>query len=141
MPRETVHVLLIDDNDVDVEGVRRAFRKHRFAAPLIVARDGHEGLELLREGRVPRPHVVLLDLNMPGMGGLEFLARLRADPATRDTVVFVQTTSKRDEDVVASHRQNVAGYFVKSELGVGLAKLVELLRAYLRVVTLPVGGA
>lgn len=68
----TIHVLLVDDNEVDVEAVRRAFEKHRIANPIIVASDGVEALEKLRAGEVPRPYLILLDLNMPRMTGIEY---------------------------------------------------------------------
>lgn len=139
----TVQVLLVEDNDVDREAVRRAFRQHRIANPIHAARDGLEALEVLRgdvERRaLRRPYVVLLDLNMPRMDGIELLRELRADPALRDSVVFVLTTSKADEDRTAAYDLNVAGYICKSDVGTGFIRLVELLDHYWRVVVLPNG--
>ncbi|MEM9488664.1 MAG: response regulator, partial [Myxococcota bacterium] len=78
-----VTVLLVEDNEVDVEAVRRAFRKLRIANPIQVARDGLEALDRLRgQGEyetVPRPYLILLDLNLPRMSGIEFLRELRRD--------------------------------------------------------------
>jgi len=133
-----VKVLLVDDNDVDAEGVERAFRKHRILNPIIRARDGREALASLRSGAVIKPFIVLLDLNMPRMNGIEFLQELRADPTLHDSIVFVLTTSARDEDRAASYGFNVAGYVVKESVGEDFIKLLEMLGAYWRIVELPV---
>jgi CheY-like chemotaxis protein len=102
-----------------------------------VARDGQAALEALRDGSVRRPFLVLLDLNLPRMNGLEFLHALRADPELTDSVVFVLTTSRRDEDQTVAYRNHVAGYMVKSEVGESSKNLAALLTAYLRLVELP----
>ncbi len=140
MRKETVQVLLVEDNEVDVEAVRRAFDQHRISNPLLVARDGYAALEALRTGHVRRPYVILLDLNLPRMGGLELLEKLRSDPELSDSVVFVLTTSKRDEDKVASYHHHIAGYIVKGDVGAGFMDLMNLLGAYWRVVELPSTG-
>ena len=137
MRDQTVQVLLIEDNEVDIEAVRRAFDKHRIANPMLVARDGRAGLDALRSGQIRRPYVILLDLNLPRLSGLEFLRELRGDPRLGDSVVFVLTTSKRDEDKVSAYRHHVAGYMVKGEVGEGFLRLVDMLGAYWRIVQLP----
>ncbi len=136
----TVHILLVDDNDVDVEAALRAFRQKRIANPVVVARDGVEALEILRGvGRpaLPRPFLLLLDLAMPRMNGIELLEALRADADLHDSIVFVLTTSASDEDKVASYGHNVAGYIVKSEVGDGFIRLISLLDHYWRIVAFP----
>ncbi|MCA9624188.1 MAG: response regulator [Myxococcales bacterium] len=139
--QEVVSVLLVDDDDVDVMAVKRAFRKAKIANPLHVARDGLEGLAMLRgedgHDTIPRPYIIILDLNMPRMDGLEFLTELRNDPQHHDAVVFVLTTSKADEDRAASYDKNVAGYIVKSDVGEGFLNVTSLLDSYWRVVLLP----
>ena len=105
--------------------------------PLFRARDGVEALELLRSGAVARPYLILLDLNMPRMGGLEFIAEVRQDPRLSNSVVFVLTTSKSDEDLSAAYRSHVAGYIVKSEIGDSFGNLVQMLDAYWQIVELP----
>ncbi|MEM9490599.1 MAG: response regulator [Myxococcota bacterium] len=141
MSSKTVHILLVDDDDVDVMAVKRAFRKHRIANPITVARDGIEALAMLREEdgypSVPRPFIILLDINMPRMNGLQFLEELRGDPAIEDSVIFVLTTSRHDEDRIAAYKRHVAGYIVKTDIGNGFMKLVEMLDSYWRVVELP----
>lgn len=132
-----VHILLVDDDDVDAMAVRRALKKHRIANPLTVARDGLEALETLRSGSIPHPFIILLDLNMPRMNGLEFLEELRADPALKSSVVFVLTTSDEDRDIAAAYQQQVAGYILKSNVGPDFLRVLDLLGAYWRVVELP----
>lgn len=138
---KTVTVLLVDDDVVDVMAIQRAFKQRRIANPIVHANDGVEALEHLRgtggRAQIHRPFLVLLDLNMPRMGGLELLQHLRADPELRDSIVFVLTTSKADEDVVAAYGHNVAGYMVKSQVGEGFLRVTELLGAYWCVIQLP----
>ena len=109
-----LNVLLVDDDELDVMNVQRAFRKNNIQSPLTVAHDGLEGLARLRDGSVPAGRrLVLLDLNMPRMNGIEFLRELRADPALRSTSVVVLTTSGEDRDRVEAYDLNVAGYLIK----------------------------
>ena len=138
-PYKEVTILLVDDDDVDVMGVERALSNLKILNPIVRARDGIEGLALLRHpSAVQRPYIVLLDLNMPRMNGLEMLAQLREDPQLSSAVVFVLTTSKADEDKTIAYSKNIAGYIVKSRVGDGFLRVMEMLDHYWRVVELPV---
>ena len=138
METKVVNVLLVEDDEVDVMNVKRAFEKARIANPLHVARDGMEALELLRrDGEIPRPVIVLLDLNMPRMNGIEFLGKIREDEELRELIVFVLTTSKADEDMTAAYQKNVAGYIVKANLGGSFLEVVTMLDHYWRVIEFP----
>ena len=92
-----VNILLVEDDEVDVMAVKRALKTLKIANPFFRAADGIEALEMLRgtggKKQLPSPYIVLLDLNMPRMDGLEFLDELRQDPALHRSVVFVMTTS------------------------------------------------
>ena len=136
-----VTLLLVEDDLVDAEAIQRAFRQHRIANPFVVVRDGVEALAALRgepgAPEVPNPRVVLLDINMPRMNGIEFLEALRADPALARTVVFVLTTSDRSEDKVAAYDNHVAGYILKSRAGADFLEVTRLLKTYWRLVELP----
>lgn len=138
---EEVSILLVEDDDIDAKAVERAFRKLKLANPLYRTKNGQEALDLLSvdEGSalIKRPYIVLLDLNMPVMGGLEFLQAIREDDDLNDTIVFVLTTSSADEDRVAAYKENVAGYIIKSEVGDGFSQVIEMLDHYWRVVLLP----
>ena len=140
---ETVTILLVEDDEIDAEAIRRAFAKNKVANPLVVATDGLDALDHLRgkngKTAIPRPYLVLLDLNMPRMNGFEFLAELRADPEIADSIVFVLTTSDLDEDKVAAYDYQVAGYVVKSHVGKSFIEFATMVDAYWRVVEFPPG--
>jgi CheY-like chemotaxis protein len=137
----TVNLLLVDDDEVDVQGLKRAFAKSRIGNPITVARDGIEALEFLRgeNGRpqLPKPHLILLDLNMPRMNGLEFLEAIRADEDLKRSVVFMLTTSKAEEDRARAYDQHVAGYIVKQDPGNTFMQAVALMEHYWKIVEFP----
>ncbi len=138
MRPERVTVFVVDDNEVDVEVIRRSFARRGIPNRIVEAIDGIDALAKLRSGVVPSPYVVLLDINMPRMNGIEMLRELRADPDLRDAVVFVLTTSRADEDMVAAYDRHVAGYIVKGNAGPDFGEVPTLLDTYWRVVELPV---
>ena len=138
---ETVTILLVEDDEIDAEAIQRAFVKNKLANPLVIAKDGVEALEVLRgengKSKLCPPYLILLDLNMPRMNGLEFLTELRADPDIGDSIVFVLTTSDLDEDKVAAYGHRVAGYTVKSKVGGSFLALVTMVDAYWRIIEFP----
>ena len=137
----TVNLLLVDDDEVDVMGMKRAFAKSKIGNPIIVARDGIEALEILRgEGgraKLAKPHMILLDLNMPRMNGIEFLEAIRGDDDLKAAVVFMVTTSKAEEDKARAYGHNVAGYIIKQDPANTFLQAVSLLEHYWRIVELP----
>lgn len=139
--KDTVNVLLIEDDIIDIEGVKRAFEEKKIANPIWVAQDGIEGLEILRgengKQRIPSPYLILLDINMPRMNGFEFLDEIRSDDKLKNSVVFMLTTSSDDEDMAHAYAKNIAGYIVKHTAGEGFLEAVSLLDHYWRVVELP----
>src|ERR1700734_2385200 len=96
-----VSILIVDDDEIDARAVERALRQQRIANPVYTAVNGQEGLAMLRgEGgraKVPRPYLILLDLNMPRMNGLQFLRELRGDSNFTESIVFVLTRCRPDE--------------------------------------------
>jgi len=102
--------------------------------------DGVEALAMLRQ-RTPtplqRPYIVLLDLKMPRMGGLQFLKELRSDDTLRRTVVFVLSTSNSEEDRRQAYDAGVAGYLSKNQSGGDFGRVLQMLRYYLDIVDLP----
>lgn len=138
---QSVTILLVEDDPVDVEAIRRAFAKHRIANPLICARDGIEALKLLRGedgvSRLARPYIVLLDLNMPRMNGFEFLEEVRNDDSLKSSVVFVLTTSDLDRDRAKAYQKQIAGYIVKDQVGDEFVHLVNMLGSYWNIVMFP----
>ena len=111
---ENEPILHIEDYDIDVENLARAFQRCEIKNELVVANNGLEGLAYLRDETKPNPKIILLDLNMPVMNGIEFLKNLRNDPLLRKISVFVLSTSDQEKDILESYSFNVAGYFVKS---------------------------
>lgn len=111
-----VNIFLVEDDLGDAKAIRRAFQKAGAANSFILARNGEEALQILQtaDGCGQDRNLILLDLNMPRMNGLEFLEALRNDANLKSTVVFVLTTSDDRRDVEAAFRFNVAGYFLKS---------------------------
>lgn len=138
MNSRALNILLVDDDEVDVMNVRRAFRTRGIAHPLHVAGGGPEGLEMLRSGSVPAGRrLVLLDLNMPRMNGIEFLRVLRADAELASTPVVVLTTSNDDRDRVEAFNLNVAGYILKPVTFQSFCEAMTTLDRYWSLVELP----
>ena len=106
-------ILLIEDDEVDVMTVRRSFKDLGIENPLHQVSDGEEGLAFLRDPANPKPALILLDLNMPRMNGVEFLAIVKQDPLLKRIPVVVLTTSQEETDRLRSFDENVSGYMVK----------------------------
>lgn len=133
-----VTLLIVDDDDIDAIALERALRRLRLLNTTHRARDGLEALNLLRSGEISTPYIILLDLNMPRMNGLEFLKALRADQMLTHAVVFVLTTSKSDQDLVAAYREHIAGYVLKQHMDRDFLEVIGLIEHYWRLVELPV---
>ena len=136
-------IFLVEDDDVDAKAVQRSFVKAKIQNPVVRAVDGLEALEILKgtseKPKLEHPYLLLVDINMPRLNGIELIEALRSDEALRSAVVFVLTTSKRDEDRMAAYNLNVAGYIVKQNAGEDFLKLVDLLSSYCSVIELPLG--
>ena len=111
--QKLVNILLVEDDEVDVMNVKRAFSKNNIKNDLYVAGNGVEALEMLRGSIVPLPRIIILDINMPKMNGIEFLKELRMDENLKNISVFVMTTSNEDSDKINAYNLNVAGYILK----------------------------
>jgi hypothetical protein len=141
MSDRRLNILLVDDDELNVLNVQRALRKNNISNALYVASNGVEALDILRDnGATPMPsdrRIVLLDLNMPRMGGIEFLRHVRADPQLRRTTVVVLSSSDEESDKVAAYTLNVAGYIVKPVTMNGFVEIMETLNKYWTVSELP----
>lgn len=118
MKDKIVNILLVEDDYLDIMNVERELKKINITHPIHVARNGKEALDLLRgtggaKKISPAPSVILLDINMPKMNGLEFLAELRREPEFSHIPVFIMTTSNEETDRMAAQRLHVDGYIVK----------------------------
>jgi CheY-like chemotaxis protein len=133
-----LNILLVEDDEVDVMNVKRAFQKAHITNPLFVAGNGLEALEMLRGSEIPKQRrLVLLDLNMPRMNGIEFLRELRKDPELSATPVVVLTTSTMDRDKFEAYNLNIAGYLVKPVTFSDFVELMTTLNKYWALVELP----
>ncbi|WP_182870021.1 response regulator [Rhodopirellula sp. JC639] len=130
-------LVVVEDDFVDLEIVKRGVAKRQMEVDILNAADGNAALDLLRSDRLTDQQrsqlIVLLDINMPGMNGHQFLDAIRADEAFRRTTVFILTTSDHPRDITRAYDRNVAGYFLKSNVG----GLLETLSLYLRHVKSP----
>ncbi len=141
MTNGMLSILLIEDDDVAAESLQRNLRKQGVDFPVVWAEDGIIALEILRgehpSKQLTPPSLILLDLNLPRMNGLEFIGELRADRDLSRNVVFVLTTSDAACDRHRAYQGHVAGYMVKSAVGPQFAKLARLIAAYGNSVVLP----
>ena len=144
-PERTVNILLAEDDQIDQKAFLRALDKLRIKNPVTIARDGLEAWEILKglNGKPPlgRPNLLVLDINMPRMNGLELLERIREDAELHDSIVFMLTTSNDEEDKIEAFNLNVAGYMLKSDIGQSFVKAVELVDNYWRVMEFPSGSS
>jgi hypothetical protein len=109
------HILLVEDNPMDVDLTKRAFTRRRVLNPIEVARDGEEALACMEKWDLgdPPPVVILLDLKLPKVDGLEVLRRLKQHPQYQKIPVVILTTSAEDRDIQTAYRMGVNSYIVK----------------------------
>jgi CheY-like chemotaxis protein len=117
--------MLVEDDTVDAMTVKRALKDLKVLNPLVRAGNGEEALVYLRDDNNVKPCVILLDLNMPKMNGIEFLKVAKADEKLRRIPAIVLTTSKDDQDRIQTFQFNVAGFIVKP---VDYKKFVDAVR-------------
>ena len=129
MNYSTMPILLVEDDHIDVMNVQRAFKKNNITNPLHIAFNGVDALNMLKgnEGKPklnPIPKIILTDINMPKMNGIEFIKELRKDPELSAISVFVLSTSNDENDKIEAYKLNVAGYILKP---VSFEKFVNLI--------------
>lgn len=118
-------ILLAEDDRIDQKSVQRAFKDLQITNPLIVVQNGEEALEFLHDSDKPIPCLILLDLRMPVMDGLECLEKIKQDDALRVIPVVILTTSEEDHDTLRSFELGAAGYMVKP---VNYEKFIRVIR-------------
>lgn len=135
--KQPINILIVDDNEIDIEAVQRAFKKAYITNPLHKASDGVEALEMLcgQNGRIKltQPCIILLDINMPRMDGITMLGKLRNHETLKQNIVFMLTTSARNKDLMQTYDLSIAGYIVKENL----KELTNILNTYCHINKFP----
>jgi len=137
----SIRILLVEDDDGDAMAVERTFRMPRIAQSIVRAGDGIEALQMLKgtdgHPRLRKPYLLLVDLNLPRMNGIQLITAIRQDHELHDAVIFILTTSNRQQDKSAAYALNVAGYVLKEKAGEDLRSLFRLVDGYRSLVELP----
>ena len=139
--RSSKPILLVEDDHVDAITVRRALRDLNVPNDIVHQLDGEDALEYLRSSDNKRPCVILLDLNMPRMNGIDFLKIIKNDDELKQIPVIVMTTSKDERDKMESFEFSIAGYIIKSTDYKKLVESLKILNLYWTLSELPYPGA
>ncbi|MES2559338.1 MAG: response regulator [Bacteroidota bacterium] len=134
---KALNILLIDDDIVDIMNMKRIFIQKKFQHPLYIAHNGEEALHMLNHQQIPLPHVILLDLNMPKMGGIEFLEIIRKHPVYKNIHVVVLTTSDEEADKIRARQHGISDYILKPLSGSTFSEQVDTLNNSWDVVNFP----
>ena len=133
-------ILLVEDDTVDAMTVKRALRDLKVGNPVAHVTNGEEALVYLKDQAKPAPCLILLDINMPKMNGIELLKAIKTDPDLQKIPVVMLTTSTNDRDIIQSFHLSAAGYMIKP---VDYHQFVETIRTidtYWRLSRVPSGG-
>jgi CheY-like chemotaxis protein len=135
-------ILLVEDNPMDVDLTKRAFVKRKLANPLEVARDGEEALTWIAkwDAGQQRPLVILLDLNLPKLSGIEVLRVLKSHPVYKTIPVVILTTSKEDKDLHEAYVNGVNSYIVKPVSFENFMNVAEHIQLYWGVLNMMEGS-
>jgi CheY-like chemotaxis protein len=132
MPGQPVTVLLVEDNYMDAELITILFQRLKIPNPIVLVQDCYDALDVLRGtgGRkaLARPYIILLDIHLPRMSGLEFLDELDADRELRESIVFLMIAHEQERIRYGSHDRQLAGYLVKGNIGREFLALPEEIR-------------
>lgn len=139
---QDITILHVEDDEIDQLALKRAFEKMGITNQIRVAKDGLEALKVLRgengQEKITAPYIILLDLQMPRMNGMEFLRTLREDPELKQSIVFVFSTSTTTRDITQAYEHFIAGYISKQDAGKDFIELVQLIEKFKMTVHLPV---
>jgi len=137
MRNSKISILLVEDDKVDVMTIKRAFRDLKITNPLEICENGLEALEFLEDPSNSRPGIILLDINMPKMNGLEFLEARAEIDTIKSIPVVVLTTSKAEQDKVESFNLGVAGYMIKPVDYLQFVEVIRTINVYWALSELP----
>ena len=138
--RNSKPILLVEDDNVDVMTVKRALKDLKINNPLVSTANGEEALEYLTNNDNKKPCIILLDLNMPKMNGIEFLKIVKVNDILKKIPVVVLTTSSQQQDIIESFKLSVAGYIVKSVDYAEFTEAISTINLYWTLSKLPSNG-
>lgn len=137
----SVQILLVDDDEVDVEAIQRTFYQEDVDIPIITAMNGKQALEILqgedRTASLSAPYLVLLDINMPVMNGLEFMREVRSDPVLSHTLIFVLSNCDNPDLVADAYEKHISGFIHKEKLRSQPRELANLLGQFQKLNEFP----
>ena len=141
MNNNSLSICLVDDDFGDAKAVIRNFNKQQSLIQIVRATDGIDALKVMQgedpERQLSRPFIAFIDINMPRMNGLELIKKIRETKGIENTVIFVLSTSNRQEDIKEAYKNNISGYLVKGSTTDLYPKMVELAEIYQHIVTFP----
>jgi CheY-like chemotaxis protein len=123
-------ILLVEDDKIDIKSVQRSFKELRITNPLVVTHNGEEALEYLEKNTEKLPGLILLDLRMPRMDGIEFLNVIKKKDKLKMMPVVILTTSKEDEDKIDSFNLGISGYMMKPVNYKDFVEVIRTIRLY-----------
>jgi len=130
-------ILVLEDDIVDSMTIRRALKENEILNEVIIKKDGEDALEYLQDVSNERPGIILLDLNMPRMNGLEFLKVIKTDERLLSIPVVILTTSRSEQDKIDTFKLGVAGYMIKSVNYQEFVKVVRTIKTYWEISEFP----
>ena len=124
-------IFIVEDDDADFIELRRVFQSVELHSPLLRASDGETALNMLLEGKIPSPFLVLLDLNIPKIHGMDVLKQVRANSALKDTTIFIMTSSSVDKYLCQDEDTKVSGFLEKGTSLSELTSAAETIKAFI----------
>ncbi|PWY55744.1 two-component system response regulator [Legionella qingyii] len=139
---KSINFMLVDDDEIDIKDMQRTFKKNNIDNPLHVATNGIDALNKLlgvngEKKLKPTPKIIILDINMPKMNGIEFMKNLRTHKKLKSLLVFILTTSNSEQDKIDAYNLNAAGYIVKPFQISDFMEVISSLHRYWNLLEFP----
>lgn len=138
----SINFMLVDDDEIDIKDIQRTFKKNKINNPVHIATNGVDALNKLLglngEKKIkPTPKIIILDINMPKMNGIEFMKNIRTNKKLKSLLVFILTTSNSEKDKIDAYNLNAAGYIVKPFQVSEFMEMISSLHHYWNLLEFP----
>ncbi|MCE0721963.1 MULTISPECIES: response regulator [Legionella] len=138
----SINFMLVDDDEIDIKDIQRTFKKNKINNPLHIATNGVDALNKLlgingEKKLTPTPKIIILDINMPKMNGIEFMKNIRTNKKLKSLLVFILTTSNSEKDKIDAYNLNAAGYIVKPFQVSEFMEMISSLHHYWNLLEFP----